>query len=283
MSRLMIVVVTLLLSLGTARAACTDAAAVAATRAAADALCPCGTFRSHKAYIHCVAQVAKAAVLSGDLPKAFRAAVLGCAKKSTCGKAGFVTCCRTTANGRTKCVVKPSAAKCTAPKGGSACVGTVPSCCESCAAGGCAAATTTTTRPCATTTTRPRATTTTRPRATSTTTMSGATTTTTPAPPQTHTVMVGEGGALVFTPANLTIHLGDTVRWVWATSGHSVVSGTNGNADNRFCSPSDTGCANPPLSIMGATYEHTFTTAGTFPYYCSVHFSLGMTGTITVQ
>jgi len=23
--------------------------------------------------------------------------------------------------------------------------------------------------------------------------------------------------------------------------------------------------------------------AGTFPYYCSVHFSLGMTGTITVQ
>jgi hypothetical protein len=99
MSRLMIVVVTLLLSLGTARAACTDAAAVAATRAAADALCPCGTFRSHKAYIHCVAQVAKAAVLSGDLPKAFRAAVLGCAKKSTCGKAGFVTCCRTTSPG----------------------------------------------------------------------------------------------------------------------------------------------------------------------------------------
>jgi plastocyanin len=34
---------------------------------------------------------------------------------------------------------------------------------------------------------------------------------------------------------------------------------------------------------MNATYEHTFTTAGTFPYYCSVHFMLGMTGTITVQ
>ena len=227
MSRLTIVVVTLLLSVGTARATCTDAAAVAATRAAADALCPCGTFRSHKAYIHCVAQVAKAAVLSGDLPKAFRAAVLGCAKKSTCGKAGFVTCCRTTAKGSTKCVVKPSAAKCTAPKGGSACVGTVPSCCESCAAGGCAAATTTTTRPCATTTTRPRA--------TSTTTRSGATTTTTLAPPQTHTVMVGQGGALVFTPANLTIHVGDTVRWVWGSNNHSVVSGTDGNADNRFC------------------------------------------------
>ena len=275
MSRLMIVVVTLLLSLGTARAACTDAAAVAATRAVADTRCPCGTFRSHKAYVHCVAQVAKAVALSGSLPKACRAAVLGCARKSTCGKAGFVTCCRTTAKGSTKCVVKPNAAKCTAPKGGSACVGTMPSCCDSCAAGSCAVATTTTTRP--------RATTTTRPRATSTTTMSGATTTTTLAPPQTHTVMVGEGGALVFTPANLTIHVGDTVRWVWGSNNHSVVSGTDGNADNRFCSPSDSACANPPLSNQGATYEHTFAHVGTFPYYCSVHFSLGMTGTITVQ
>ena len=62
-----------------------------------------------------------------------------------------------------------------------------------------------------------------------------------------------------------------------------MVSGTNGNANNKFCSPSDTGCDNPPLSDSGATYEHTFTQAGTFPYYCSVHFSLGMTGTITVQ
>jgi len=118
--------------------------------------------------------------------------------------------------------------------------------------------------------------------ATTTTTVSGARTTTALARPQTHTLMVGEGGALVFTPANLTIHVGDTVRWVWGSGGHSVVSGTNGNADNRFCSPSDTGCDNPPLSNMGATYEHTFAKAGTFPYYCSVHFALGMTGTITV-
>src|SRR5439155_97786 len=94
---------------------------------------------------------------------------------------------------------------------------------------------------------------------------------------------VGDGGALAYTPANLTVQVGDTVRWVWGSSGHSVVSGTNGNADNQFCSPSNTGCDNPLLSSSGATYEHTFTQAGTFPYYCSVHFSLGMTGTITVQ
>src|SRR6185295_14432055 len=148
-------------------------------------------------------------------------------------------------------------AKCTAPKDGSACVGAVPSCCDSCSAGTCVGATTTTTTP-------------------------GATTTTIPGT-RTHTVTVGDGGALVFAPANLTIQVGDTVRWVWGSSGHSVVSGTDGNADNRFCSPSDTGCDNPPLSNRGTTYEHTFAQAGTFPYYCSVHFSLGMTGAINVQ
>ena len=120
--------------------------------------------------------------------------------------------------------------------------------------------------------------------ATTTTTTPGARTTTTTTPgTHTHTVMVGDGGALVYTPADLTIHVGDTVRWMWGSSGHSVVSGTNGNTDNQFCSPSNTGCDNPPLSSRGTTYEHTFTQAGTFPYYCSVHFSLGMTGTITVQ
>jgi uncharacterized protein (TIGR03118 family) len=120
---------------------------------------------------------------------------------------------------------------------------------------------------------------------TTTTTPAGGTTTSTTmtAGTQTHTVMVGEGGSLVFTPADLTINVGDTVRWVWMSSGHSVVSGTDGNADNQFCSPSNTGCDNPPLSRNGFTFEHTFTQPGTFPYYCSVHFSLGMTGTITVQ
>jgi plastocyanin len=61
------------------------------------------------------------------------------------------------------------------------------------------------------------------------------------------------------------------------------VSGGGGNADGRFCSPSDTGCANAPLSSAGKTYEHTFAQPGTFPYFCSVHVSFGMTGTIKVQ
>jgi plastocyanin len=101
--------------------------------------------------------------------------------------------------------------------------------------------------------------------------------------PRTRTVMVGSGGDFSFSPANLTIHVGDTVRWTWGSSGHNVVSGTSGNADGRFCSPSDGGCDGAPLSSAGTMYEHTFTQPGTFPYFCSAHVSFGMRGTIKVE
>jgi len=264
MKRFAMSVASLLLAIGSARAACTDSAAVASARAAAEIQCPCAMASNHTKYVQCVAQAAKTAARSGALPKQCRIDVVRCARRSICGKPGFVTCCRTNAAGHTKCAVAPSAAKCTAPKGGRACVGAVPSCCDSCTASGCSGEVTTTTAAGITTTTTARIT---------TTTMAG---------PRTHVVKVGQDG-FTFAPANLTIQAGDTVRWVWSSSGHSVVSGSNGAADNRFCSPSNTGCADPPLSSSGATYEHTFAQAGTFPYYCSVHFQLGMTGTIMVR
>src|SRR5579875_2494547 len=88
-----------------ARAACSDPAAVAATRAAAETTCPCATATNHGQYVKCVAGVAKAAVAAGTVPK---------------------------------CSTKSSAAACKAPKGGTACVGVHPSCCDACTATGCA-------------------------------------------------------------------------------------------------------------------------------------------------
>jgi len=251
-----IIVVSLLVSVGTGRAACTDLEA-AAVRAQAEQECPCTSATGHRPYVQCVARVAKTAARAGSLPKTCRAEVVKCAKQSTCGRSGFVTCCRTTASGKTTCSVKSGAAACTPPKGGSMCVGDVPSCCDSCAAGSCVPVTTTTTP--------------------------GGVTPTTLAGPRTRTVTVGSGGAFAFAPANLTIHVGDTVRWMWGSSGHNVVSGSGGNADGRFCSRSDTGCDNAPLSGAGTTYEHTFMQAGTFPYFCAAHVSFGMTGTIKVE
>ena len=121
-------------------AACTDSAAVAATRAAADQACTskgmrCSTAKSHGEYVSCVAHQAKAAVKAGTLPKQCKGTVVKCAAKSTCGKPGFVTCCRPTKKGNTACAITPGAARCTAPKHGAACVGSVPSCCDVCAEG----------------------------------------------------------------------------------------------------------------------------------------------------
>src|SRR2546426_6872840 len=170
-------------------AACTDSAAVAATRAASDQACTskgmgCSTAKSHGEYVSCVAHQAKAAVKAGTLPKQCKGTVVKCAAKSTCGKPGFVTCCRTTKQGNPACAITPRAARCTAPKRGAACVGSVPSCCDVCAEGACATNATTTTTS-ATTTHAPSTTT---PTATSSTTRLTTTTTTTRPPTTTSTM-----------------------------------------------------------------------------------------------
>jgi plastocyanin len=94
---------------------------------------------------------------------------------------------------------------------------------------------------------------------------------------------VAPGGALVFQQSSVMIHVGDTVMWTWDTSGHTVTSGSACTSDGKFCSPSNTSCATSPTSTTGMTYSHTFTSAGTFPYFCKPHCSLNMTGTVTVQ
>jgi plastocyanin len=101
--------------------------------------------------------------------------------------------------------------------------------------------------------------------------------------PATVTVTVAPNDAHVFSPSTVTIRVGDTVRWVWAATGHTVTSGTNGNADGLFCSPADGTCAGTPTSPAGTTYDHRFESAGTFPYFCRPHAGMGMAGSVTVR
>jgi plastocyanin len=91
---------------------------------------------------------------------------------------------------------------------------------------------------------------------------------------------VGQG--FVFAPDTLNIHAGDTVRWTWASSGHSVSSGAPCTIDGQFCSPDNTNCQAGMLSNVGTVYEHTFSQPGTFSYFCAAHCSIGMTGVINV-
>lgn len=87
-------------------------------------------------------------------------------------------------------------------------------------------------------------------------------------------VQVGAGG-LKFTPQNVTIQAGDTVRWTWAADGHSSTSGTPGNPDGMW----DSGIQN-----SGFVFSQRFTGAGTFSYYCTPHGGCcGMIGSVTVR
>jgi len=89
----------------------------------------------------------------------------------------------------------------------------------------------------------------------------------------TFTVQIAPGNSLVFSPASQTIAVGDTVHWVWGASGHSTTSGNPCTASGTW----DSG-----VQSTGFTFDVTFPTAGTFNYFCSVHCSFGMTGTIIV-
>lgn len=79
-----------------------------------------------------------------------------------------------------------------------------------------------------------------------------------------------------FVPASLTIKAGETVTWTWAGGAHTVTSGANCTADSVFASGLKT--------TSGATFTHTYATAGTFEYFCEPHCaSAAMKGTIIVQ
>lgn len=84
----------------------------------------------------------------------------------------------------------------------------------------------------------------------------------TPVRGATHTVEIGDG---FFSPASLSVQVGDTVTWTNVDdSPHTVTSGAfdSGNLD------------------AGQTFSFTFTEAGTFDYVCNYHDE--MTASITV-
>jgi plastocyanin len=90
------------------------------------------------------------------------------------------------------------------------------------------------------------------------------------------TVMVDVGpGANKFDPQTVNIDVGDTVEWTWSSNTHSVTSGdpVTGTADGLF----DSGVQDQPF-----TFSYTFTSPGTFDYYCIPHRLVGMIGTVNV-
>jgi len=81
-----------------------------------------------------------------------------------------------------------------------------------------------------------------------------------------HEVTVGDN---FFSPSNLTIQAGDTVRWINAAGGNSH-------------NVTDNGVSFASQTSNSFTFEQTFNNAGTIEYRCTIHPG-SMQGTITVQ
>ena len=74
---------------------------------------------------------------------------------------------------------------------------------------------------------------------------------------------------MLYSPSSITINVGDTIIWTnQESSMPHTVTANDGSFDSGYMSSGD-------------TFSFTFTSAGTFDYYCAYHSS--MTGTVTVQ
>jgi len=99
----------------------------------------------------------------------------------------------------------------------------------------------------------------------------------TPASSAAHIVRVGPQGSRSFSDsqsggATTTIRVGTMVTWQWEGGPHSVTSGNCCSPDGRF----DSGVKS------SGSFSQTFLSAGTFPYFCTVHGSM-MTGSVVVN
>lgn len=93
-----------------------------------------------------------------------------------------------------------------------------------------------------------------------------------PLPVISQTLHVVIASGMTFTPADVTINVGDTIRWENQGGFHNVMAD-----DGSF--------TNGPASSAAWTYDRVFTSAGNFRYYCVIHGSpggVGMSGIIRV-
>ncbi len=85
-----------------------------------------------------------------------------------------------------------------------------------------------------------------------------------------------------YSPGTIPVSAGTTVKWTnTGMYGHTVTSDMPGGFDS--------GTINGPMGdgyggmTAGGSFSHTFSSAGTYAYHCSIHGAAVMHGTITVN
>lgn len=97
-------------------------------------------------------------------------------------------------------------------------------------------------------------------------------------------LMVTEGSDYYFDPIGLFVESGETITFEIDSGSHSATAYKEGNGLASVTRIPDGAEAwdSGVLSQQGATFEHTFETAGTYDCFCTPHKSLGMVGRIVV-
>ena len=98
------------------------------------------------------------------------------------------------------------------------------------------------------------------------------------------TITVTQVG-FTYSPANVSIQVGDTVEWIWADGFHTVTEGTDGSVDGNEAFHDQLNSGNPTVSF---TFDEAFLAAhppagGVYDYFCGPHFFTGQVGTITIE
>ncbi len=82
-----------------------------------------------------------------------------------------------------------------------------------------------------------------------------------------------DAGMLAFEPSTVTISAGDTVKFI-----------NNKLAPHNAVFEGHEDLSHPDLAFApGESWEETFTTAGTYDYYCEPHRGAGMVGKVVVE
>lgn len=95
------------------------------------------------------------------------------------------------------------------------------------------------------------------------------------------TVVITQSGK-GFTPAHITINLGDTVRWQWTSGGHTVTEGVSGQT-GQLAFHSNLNSFTPSLEVLfDAAFLAAYPRAcGSYEYFCEIHPL--MRGSVTVS
>lgn len=77
-----------------------------------------------------------------------------------------------------------------------------------------------------------------------------------------------------FTPANLSVVVGDTIQWMWANGNHTTTSTSVPTGADGW---------DAPLNSSSTSFTYIVLVAGTYTYVCVPHQSMGMAGMFTAS